>query len=143
MTPKKNPIELRPCRWWGKLPWSAVLLCLIVWPMQGESGPAIDHRVGATTASVSPSRPGAGFVVNLDATGKPVQAVPADIAKRRSSASQTGLVVEKSSLPGGGIAVDLKGRFQQAVTATIGPDGAPRISCVPADSLTTCPHGKE
>ena len=42
------------------------------------------------------------------------------------------LVALPSPTPGGGMMVDLRGRFQQVMKATIGPDGTPAVHCEPA-----------
>jgi hypothetical protein len=42
------------------------------------------------------------------------------------------LVAVPSPTPGGGLMVDLRGRFQQVMKATIGPDGIPAVHCDPA-----------
>jgi hypothetical protein len=78
--------------------------------------------------------PGAGSWINVDPqTGKrmPVPstgagvAVPADPA---FSTSHSGLVERPA--PGGGVMVDLQGRFRSAATATVGPDGTAHVDCV-------------
>jgi len=42
------------------------------------------------------------------------------------------LVAVPSSVTGSGMIVDLRGRFQQVMKATIGPDGTPAVHCDPA-----------
>ncbi len=41
------------------------------------------------------------------------------------------LVAVPSPTPGGGLMVDLRGRFQQVMKATIGPEGIPSVHCDP------------
>lgn len=48
------------------------------------------------------------------------------------STSQEGLEQVFSPVPGGGVMVDLKGRFRQVMKATIGPDGRARVYCEPS-----------
>lgn len=76
-------------------------------------------------------------------TGDFIDSVPAvsqPAVKRRvpgSSALSTyhgDLVAVPSSVPGGGMMVDLRGRFQQAMKATMGPDGSPQVYCEPKDA---------
>jgi hypothetical protein len=50
-----------------------------------------------------------------------------------SSTSHEGLVEEPSPVPGGGIMVDLKGRFQSPLTATIDNDGELKIAHKPKE----------
>jgi hypothetical protein len=47
------------------------------------------------------------------------------------STSHEGLTEVQSSVPGGGYSIDLQGRFQSPLTATIGPDGKVRIGHEP------------
>ena len=44
------------------------------------------------------------------------------------------LVAVPSPTPGGGLMVDLRGRFQQVMKATMGPDGSPQVYCEPKDT---------
>ena len=74
----------------------------------------------------------AGSWINVDpATGKRIPvpsgviALPADPA---FSTSHSGLVERPA--PGGGVMVDLQGRFRSAATATVGPDGKAHVDCV-------------
>ena len=93
------------------------------------------HSVAlADPAADASAAPGAGSWINVDPqTGKrmPVPstgagvAVPADPA---FSTSHSGLVERPA--PGGGVMVDLQGRFRSAATATVGPDGAAHVDCV-------------
>jgi hypothetical protein len=52
-------------------------------------------------------------------------ALPADPA---FSTSHAGLVEQPA--PGGGVMVDLQGRFRSAATVTVGPDGTAQRDCV-------------
>jgi len=74
----------------------------------------------------------AGQWIHVDPlTGKRVPAPPsAAVAGRPEfSTSHQGLV-EKPA-PGGGIMIDIQGRFRHAATATVGADGKPVADCVP------------
>lgn len=59
----------------------------------------------------------------------PVAAPDADIHGALSTSTE-GLREEASPVPGGGIVVDLRGRFRSAAVATVGEDGALKIPCV-------------
>jgi len=48
------------------------------------------------------------------------------------STSSEGLVVEKSRVAGGGIMVNLQGRFQNAMTMSVDSNGHTTSACVPA-----------
>lgn len=54
------------------------------------------------------------------------------------STSSDGLVETPLARPGGGYKLDLKGRFQSSLVATVGPDGKPRVVHVsPAPAAPT------
>ena len=55
----------------------------------------------------------------------PTAAIPPNPA---FSTSHQGLV--EQAAPGGGVMVDLQGRFRSAATATTGPDGKPVVDCL-------------
>src|SRR3990172_6682741 len=91
----------------------------------------------AATASgarddVAPARAGRWIKVDPQ-TGKPVApaappgaAIAADPA---FSTSHQGLVPQPA--PGGGVMIDLQGRFRSAASATVGRDGKVAVDCVP------------
>ena len=108
--------------------------CILARPLLGfaEPGaepPAHADEVVAPTAAA----PGqAGQWIHVDPqTGKRVPAPPAAALAGRPefSTSHQGLV-EKPA-PGGGMMIDLQGRFRSAGTASVGPDGKPVVNCVP------------
>lgn len=68
--------------------------------------------------------PQTGKRIPVPSSGEGVQ-VPADPA---FSTSHSGLVEQPA--PGGGIMVDLQGRFRSAATASVGPDGTVHLDCV-------------
>ena len=78
----------------------------------------------------------AGQILNLDPSGKftpaqhasDVQVLLGDAA----SQSQEGLVQENSPVKGGGVMVNLQGRFQNAMTMSIDANGQTSAPCVPA-----------
>ncbi|MGB9692051.1 MAG: hypothetical protein ACPL7D_07770 [Candidatus Sumerlaeaceae bacterium] len=100
----------------------------------GERKPSDDKKTTSTTAA-------AGFVVNLDANGKPVQAVPPQVVKKAPASRHEGLVVENN--PAGGITVDLKGRFHRAVTTTKDAQGQLHFNCQPVVTDSVFTQGKE
>ena len=87
--------------------------------------------VVAQAAAVQPQN-SAGMVAHKDpVTGRFVpEASAAQPSKETANAlsmSQEGLV--EVPAPGGGFMVDLRGRFQQAMTATANPDGSVTVEC--------------
>jgi hypothetical protein len=93
--------------------------------------------VGASAAD-DESAGAAGYVVYLDPTtgnftDSPQGAAPlvfdAELQNALSTSSE-GLEEVPSPFPGGGIFVDLQGRFQNTMIATIDSDGSVRTSCV-------------
>jgi hypothetical protein len=88
----------------------------------------------------------AGQILNLDPTGKFTSAQHASdvqtILGEAASQSQEGLVEEKSPVNGGGIMVNLQGRFQNAMTMSIDANGNTSAPCVPATSAPAKNTGK-
>jgi hypothetical protein len=90
-----------------------------------------------TDAQVPPAPPaaGSGMQIHIDPqTGRftppppgapPLVGTPAPTAA--TSTSDAGLVERPSPTPGGGIMLDLQGRFQHPLVGTVGPDGKVRI----------------
>jgi len=74
----------------------------------------------------------AGQWIHVDPqTGKRVPTPPrAALAGRPEFTTSHQGLVEKPA-PGGGMMIDLQGRFRHAATATVGADGSPGVNCVP------------
>jgi hypothetical protein len=83
-----------------------------------------------------PSAPAAGMKIHIDPkTGTfskepapgtvPLQLSPQEM--NALSTSHQGLVEVPSPVPGGGMMLNVQGRFQNPVAATIGPDGKVRL----------------
>jgi hypothetical protein len=91
------------------------------------------------TGPLVPSAGSPGMKVYRDpVTGKflvppPEKLLPAETpkAEEATSSSSEGLEERTVDKPGGGVMIDLKGRFQQRQTATKGPDGTISIHCTP------------
>jgi hypothetical protein len=120
-------------RWPRRL--TAVILgaaCALTVPVIAMAEPAIGTPSG-TTSSAPASRAGAGQWINVDPkTGARIApSVPtaATAPNPAFSTSHQGLVQEPA--PGGGIMVDLQGRFRSAATATVGSNGKATVDCVP------------
>lgn len=97
--------------------------------------------VSGSPALAGDDAPAAGMKVYVDpATGQLIQAPPqqaptgalslSPAEQRAFSTSSQGLVETPSSVPGGGYKLDLQGRFQSAIMATVGPDGKPQLKHV-------------
>ena len=100
------------------------------------SGSADDHAVpGEAGASVATQ---SGYVVHFDpATGKVVEpsidSAPVEFPsdwRNALSTSAEGLVEEPSPVKGGGVMVDLGGRFRSAMVAVVDEDGTVTAPCV-------------
>ena len=85
-------------------------------------------------ASASAQQPGmtvhinpeTGAILKEPAPGTvPLQLSPQE--RNAMSRSQEGLVSVPSTVPGGGVTVDLQGRFRSPLIATVGPDGKVRM----------------
>lgn len=93
---------------------------------------AVPRLAVADPAAAPAPASGAGSRIKIDPqTGKRIPvpsdgvALPADPA---FSTSHSGLVEQPA--PGGGMMVDLQGRFRSAATATVGPDGTAHVDCI-------------
>jgi hypothetical protein len=108
--------------------------------LQGE--PVAAQPAGSTSTPAF----AAGQILNLDPSGKfspaqhasDVQLILGDAV----SQSSEGLVQEKSRVPGGGITVNLQGRFQNAMTMKVNADGTVSAPCVPAAEVPATATGK-
>lgn len=80
---------------------------------------------------------GAGMIVSIDPERGSINENPqisremAEALSRMVNTSSEGL--EEQRLPDGTVIVDLQGRFQSAVVATIGPDGKVHTNCYSQD----------
>ncbi len=96
-----------------------------------------DHSANVSpAASIIPqnSTSGAGMVVQFDpATGQIVEPTADGLRELHDrmnlNTSSEGLVEVPSDVPGGGYMVDLQGRFQHSMTATIDASGVVRTTC--------------
>jgi len=103
------------------------------------SGAVDDHAVPAEAGEAGASMaPQSGYVVHFDpATGKIVEPsidsapveFPADWQNALSTSAE-GLVEEPSPVEGGGVMVDLRGRFRSAMVAVVDEDGKVTAPCV-------------
>jgi hypothetical protein len=126
---------------------SALLIALLALPVVGGDRPQ-NAPVASSTAGDPVSTPAfaAGQILNLDPSGKinyaqqasDIQTVLGDAA----STSSEGLVMEKSKVPGGGVMVNLQGRFQNAMTMSIDANGTVSAPCVPAAEAPAKTTGK-
>jgi hypothetical protein len=114
-----------------------LLLALLALPVVA-GGDRLQNAPAAPTSAQTEKMPAfaAGQILNLDPSGKisyPQQA--ADIQTVLGDAvsqSSEGLVEEKSPVRGGGVMVNLQGRFQNAMTMSIDANGNVSAPCVPA-----------
>lgn len=116
-----------------------------------ETQPAADVAGGEAPAPAPPEEPrqeaetpaptvgAAGLTVYKDpVTGRLMPVPPAELRKlltedvrRAASMSHEGLV--ETAAPGGGVMIDLQGRFQNVMWATTGPDGVVTADCDQGD----------
>jgi hypothetical protein len=89
--------------------------------------------------AAAPAVGAAGLTVYKDpVTGRLMPVPPAELQKlltedvrRAASMSHEGLV--ETAAPGGGVMIDLQGRFQNVMWATTGPDGVVTADCDQGD----------
>ncbi len=106
--------------------------CLLAVPIAGNAEPGSEPPAKAATAAPDAAAPGqAGQWIHIDPnTGARVAAPATAPAPHPAfSTSHQGLV--ERTAPGGGVMVDLQGRFRSAASATVGPDGKATVDCVP------------
>ena len=122
-----------------------LLVAAVLLPAQGEqlaaarTDPDEACPSAPATTALPPSAP--GFKAVLDpATGRFAEprtkvssaALSAAGSPANLATSHVGLVAVRGTSRAGGVRVDLKGRFQSAVVATVGPDGKVSTECVAA-----------
>jgi hypothetical protein len=101
-----------------------------------EAQPSLSPPPARAGVDVPPSNDVPGMKVYIDPqTGAflsepapgaaPLELSPAE--RNVLSTSHQGLVEAPSSVPGGGVKLDLQGRFQSPLTATVTPGGKPTI----------------
>jgi hypothetical protein len=97
---------------------------------QEASAAAVAQPVQKVTGEVAAGA--SGMLIHIDpSTGRIVKqpapgTVPLQLTPQELNALSTtgkGLVEVPSAVPGGGVRIDLQGRFQSPVFATVGPDG--------------------
>lgn len=107
-------------------------------PAAQTAAPAVAPADAApSTEAAAPPAASAGFVAYLDpktgklTSGPPAGGIPLTPALREAlRTSSAGLVEVRSTVPGGGYMVDLKGRFQSMSIVTRGADGKAVTSCI-------------
>ncbi len=109
-------------------------------PAQAQSGAPAAKADGGQAAAAPQVSPGMRAYVDPE-TGEltvppdDVRAAEAAAAAAAFSTSHEGLVEVPSPVPGGGVMLDLKGRFRSPLTATLSADGKvtmAHVPCVPA-----------
>jgi len=117
----------------GLMVFVALLAAAIGCSQIARTQTTVAAKAVASAASASPQG-SAGMVVHKDpASGRFIpapQATEQPLSKEAATAmnmSQEGLA--EVPAPGGGFMVDLRGRFQQAMTATISANGTPTVEC--------------
>ncbi len=111
-----------PSRRLSSLIAAGALACAV--PSSVLAEPAAEPGPASAAGSRIHVDPQTGKRIPVPSSGEGVE-LPADPA---FSTSHSGLVERPA--PGGGVMVDLQGRFRSAATATVGPDGTPHVNCV-------------
>jgi hypothetical protein len=116
-----------------------LLIALLAVPVIAGGDRAPSGSVAPSPANYNTNAPAfsAGQILNLDPTGKFTAAQhAADIQLQlgeAASQSSEGLVEVKNPIKGGGIMVNLQGRFQNAMTMNVDANGnTTSAPCVPA-----------
>lgn len=109
-----------------------LLMALIALPV-AAGGDRAQKADFPSSSTVSPAF-AAGQVLILDPSSpdrNPLQSaeIQAELGDALSTSSD-GLVIEKSKVPGGGIMVNLQGRFQNAIVLTVDDEGNTSAPCI-------------
>ena len=100
--------------------------CTLTQPIVALAEPA---SVPATQEGAAPGH--AGQWIHVDPqTGKRVPAPPSAATAGRPEFSSSHQGLAEKPAPGGGMMIDLQGRFRSAATATVGADGKPNVDCI-------------
>ena len=104
-----------------------LLAAMIV--MVALARPDTKSKTQQTAPAESPAV-AAGLKVQVDPITHRIVPPPANLApdpaaKQLFNSSHEGLVEEPGTTAAGGFKVDLRGRFQSAITVSVGPDGKP------------------
>ncbi len=132
----------------------ATLVVLLECAVSGPGASACDADAQAgvpadvkTVQSAAPAAGQAGMRAYFDPKTGKLGFPPADQAAPPSAAEQSahstsaqGLVVVPA--PGGGQMVDLQGRFQSSMTATLKPDGTVKTDCHPSGQTPAAGPGQ-
>ncbi len=106
------------------------LACVLSLPVVAFAEPGVEPPANMTSASALVPQGRAGQWINVDPrTGARVAPSVAIVPGPAFSTSHAGLVEETA--PGGGVMINLQGRFRSAATATVGTDGKATVDCVP------------
>jgi len=124
---------------------AAVAVALAWVLIAGEGSSSRTARHDAPTGVSKAGASDAGFVVHVDPstgafTASSPQAVRVDVDRvlqNALSTSSEGLVEVANPVPGGGVMVDLRGRFQNAMVATVDESGGLGATCVSTISEKT------
>lgn len=117
---------------------AAVAVALAWVLIANEGGGSRSARDDALTGASTSGASEAGFVVHVDpSTGtftasspQPVRVDVDMVLQNALSTSSDGLVEVANPVPGGGVMVDLRGRFQNAMVATVDESGGLGATCV-------------
>ena len=109
--------------------------CILGSPIVGRAEPGIEPPTNAATSGSSglaaPARAGQWIKVDPQTGARVAPSAPiAAMAPNPAfSTSHQGLV--EQAAPGGGVMIDLNGRFRSAATTTVGIHGETGVDCVP------------
>ena len=122
----------------------ALIAALLALPLM--AGGERLHRASAAHYNTDMPRFAAGQILILDPSKQSDYAAQAadirTVLGDAVSQSSEGLVEEKNPVKGGGYRVNLKGRFQNAMTLSIDVNGKVTSSCVPAAEVPATAAGK-
>ncbi len=114
------------------------VLGLLSCTAQNESANNTDPNVQDSASLVQQ-----GMKIYLDPlTGKPSMPPAGPIAPAGAGLNTSSQGLVEQPLPGGGVKVDLKGRFQSSTTASVKEDGSVVVEHLPAAKTRALPNGE-
>jgi hypothetical protein len=121
------------------------VIIIFAWMLVGCASSGVTPTSTASEASPSAASPPSGVHAGLrvfidpqsgDFTQPPVETATTTAPPERSfSRSHEGLTAVHSDVPGGGIRLDLQGRFRSHFIATKDADGKVSIHCLPTEEF--------
>lgn len=108
-----------------------LVLCGAVTAFRGDGAVrTMDNAAPVASAMVLHVDPATGRYTETPQTSRELEELAAALGPAASTSGE-GLVVEKSPVPGGGVMINLQGRFQNSAIAVVDAHGRLEATCAP------------